>query len=101
MTNTLNNHEQPRTTRTLTEDQWFAKAGGHVRWKAAFHSELAKLEPRIAKAQDVQTVQRIIERVAAIERRAKQLKRVMARHIDRAPAELLPIVRDVYDFTVQ
>jgi hypothetical protein len=96
MTNTPINQ-----TRRLTEPQWFSKAACHVRWRAAWLAELATLERRTAQAQDVQTVQRIIDRTEAIKRRTKQLGLVMSRHMERAPAELLPAVRHSINVTLQ
>jgi hypothetical protein len=89
------------TPRALTEDQWFTKARRHTRWDAAWRAELATLESRIDEAQDAQTVRRIIDRIEAIEQRTEWLKLVMERHIERAPAELLPELLRSLDVRVQ
>lgn len=86
---------------TLTEDQWFAKAHRHTRWDAAWRAELTKLESRVDEAQDAQTLQRIIDRIEAIEQRTERLKRVMERHVERAPAELMPDLLRSLDVRVQ
>lgn len=94
-------NERPRTMRTLTEDRWFAKARCHVRWREAWRAELATLELRIDEAQDVQTVRRIIDRIEAIEKRSERIALVMTRHMERAPADLLPAVIRSIDVRVQ
>jgi hypothetical protein len=82
-----------RPARVLTEAQWWAKARRHQKWWESWLAEMAALEATIDRLKDPQALQRIIDRAETIERRERLLKRIMARHFERAPAELLPELR--------
>ncbi len=75
--------------KALTEQQWCAKARRHLEWEAGWHAEIAALEERIEGMDDILSVQEIIDRAAGIEKRIKQLKRIMARHLERLPSQFL------------
>lgn len=75
--------------KALTEQQWCAKARRHLEWEAAWHAEIAALRGRIEGADDILSVQKIIDRAAGIEKRIKRLKRIMARHLERLPGRFL------------
>jgi inhibitor of KinA sporulation pathway (predicted exonuclease) len=74
----------------LTETQWIAKAARHQSWEASWRDELETLMERLRELTDIQAVQKVIDRADVIENRIEQLQRIMARHFERAPAELLP-----------
>jgi hypothetical protein len=74
----------------LTEAQWFAKAARHRAWDAMWLSELETLFEKVDELTDIQAVQKIADRADVIAKRGEQLKRIMERHFERAPAELLP-----------
>ena len=75
--------------KALTEQQWCAKACRHLEWEAAWQAEIAALRGRIAGAEDILSVQELIDRAAGIEKRIKRLKRIMARHLERLPGRFL------------
>jgi hypothetical protein len=77
----------------LTEEQWWAKTRRHQAWFAARRAELASIDATLDTLNDIEALQRIIERAATIEKRAEQLERIVARHhLERAP----PLQSDVY-----
>jgi hypothetical protein len=70
--------------KALTEQQWWAKARRHQEWDASWSAELAALEGTIEGLDDILALQEIIDRAGAIETRIARLKRIMARHVERA-----------------
>jgi hypothetical protein len=56
----------------------------------SWRSEMETLMERVGELPDIQAVQKVIDRANVIEKRNEQLKRIMVRHFERAPAELLP-----------
>lgn len=78
------------SARTLTETQWLAKSALHLVWEASWRSEMKMLDEMIDGATDIKVVERIIDRVCVIEKRIEQLHRIVARHVERAPAQILP-----------
>ena len=69
----------------LTEQQWCAKAHRHQEWDASWRADMAALEAWIEGADDILALHELIARAAAIEKRIARLKRIMARHLERAP----------------
>ncbi len=86
--------------KALTEQQWCAKARRHLKWEAAWRAEIAALEQRIEDADDILSVQAIIDRSAGIEKRIKRLKRIMSRHLERLPGRFLCLDSSLAPHTV-
>jgi len=72
----------------VTEQQWWIKAWRHQKWYATLVAEIKALYASIDRQGDPATLQRIIARADAIEKRILRLKRVMGRHWQRAPRVL-------------
>jgi hypothetical protein len=53
-------------------------------------SELETLFEKVDELTDIQAVQKTADRADVIAKRGEQLKRIMERHFERGPAELLP-----------
>jgi hypothetical protein len=84
------NVKSNKPAHVLTEAQWMAKAARHRAWDASWLSELETLFGKVDELTDIQAVQKIADRADAIAKRSEQLKRIMERHFERAPSELLP-----------
>jgi hypothetical protein len=69
--------------------QWVDRGKCHLRWRASWATELNALEGQVECADDIQVLQKIIGRIDVIQKRIRQLQRIMARHLERAP-DLLP-----------
>jgi hypothetical protein len=78
----------------LDETLWWAKARRHQAWDASWRAEMERMEAMIESTVDIQLLQRIIDRAGALEKRIRQLKLIMARHLERAP-DLLPGLRSL------
>ena len=76
-------------TRNFTEQEWWTKANRQAKWKVSFGVELRALEAQVERVNDIRSLQKIIDRIEAIERRLAQLQMVMQRHLAHAP-DLLP-----------
>lgn len=70
--------------RALTEQQWWAKARRHEEWDACRRAEMAALEETIESLNDILALREIIGRAGPLEKRIARLKRIMARHLERA-----------------
>ncbi|HME40348.1 MAG TPA: hypothetical protein VKG63_15435 [Steroidobacteraceae bacterium] len=75
----------------IAEQQWWIKAWRHQKWYAAFVAEMKALYASIDHQSDPATLQKIIARADAIEKRILRLKLVMGRHWQRAPRVLARI----------
>jgi hypothetical protein len=77
------------TTKTLPTERWWAKARRHQEWYASWLAEMIALKATIDGVNDIQALQKILDRADAIGTRCRKLKRIMTRHLERAP-DLLP-----------
>jgi hypothetical protein len=75
--------------KALTEQQWWTKARRHQEWETSWRAKIAALEERIEGLDDIQALHEIIDQAVAIEKRMKRLRRIMARHLERAPDKFL------------
>lgn len=78
--------------RIFTEQEWWRRANRQAKWKAAFGAELTTLEAQIESCTDLKAIQKIIDRVSAIQRRLEQVQLVMERHLERAP-DMFPDIK--------
>ena len=75
--------------KALTEQQWWTKTRRHQEWETSWRAKMAALEERIEGLDDIQALHEIIDQAVAIEKRMKRLRRIMARHLKRAPDKFL------------
>jgi hypothetical protein len=79
-----------KSNRPMTATQWIARAARHQGWRAAWKIELEAFKDQLGEAPDMEAALRMSDRVQVVMQRIEQLQRIMMRHFERAPTEILP-----------